>query len=145
MKEKVKLDALYYDFGNNLITSFERIASNNVNDNFDISADSMTNGYISGNGICISYIAINENEKFYVYNDSEGMICFNTGSLDKTFTKVGKCTYFGYEQLEDEPFGYISKINKKLNEYSSVKKALNNITFRTLISISFNHFFIDVI
>lgn len=123
MKEKVKLDALYYDFGNNLITSFERIASNNVNDNFDISADSMTNGYISGNGICISYIAINENEKFYVYNDSEGMICFNTGSLDKTFTKVGKSTYFGYEQLEDKPFGYISKINKKLNEYSSVKKS----------------------
>ena len=123
MKEKVKLDALYYDFGNNLITSFERIASNNVNDNFDISADSMTNGYISGNGICISYIAINENEKFYVYNDSEGMICFNTGSLDKTFTKIGESTYFGYEQLEDEPFGYISKINKKLNEYSSVKKS----------------------
>lgn len=123
MKEKVKLDALYYDFGNNLITSFERIASNNVNDNFDISADSMTNGYISGDGICISYIAINENEMLYVYNDSEGMICFNTGSLDKTFTKIGGSTYFGYEQLEDKPFGYISKINKKLNEYSSVKKS----------------------
>ena len=123
METRVKLDALYYDFGDTLITAFERIASNNLTNNFDISADSMTNGYISGDGICISYIAINENEMLYVYNDSEGMICFNTGSLDKTFTKVGESTYFGYEQLEDEPFDYIGKINKKLKEYSSVKKS----------------------
>ena len=123
METEVKLDALYYDFGDTLITFFEKIASDKFNRDFDISADSMTSGYISGDGICISYIAINENEMLYVYNDNEGMICLNTDSLAKTFTKVGESTYFGYEQLEDESFDYISKVNKKLKEHSIEKKS----------------------
>ena len=115
MKNRINLEVLYYDFGDNLITSFERIASNNLTNNFDISADSMTNGYISGDGICISYIAINENEMLYVYNDSEGMICLNTSSLDKTFTNVGDRSYFGYDQFQKEPFDFIQKVmNEKL-------------------------------
>ena len=122
MNTKVKLDVLYYSFGDTLINFFEKVVNEDNNLNFNISADSMTNGYISNNDMCISYVAVNDNEMLYVYNDDRGMICLNTGSVAKTFTRVGENIYFGYEELEKEPFNFIQKVQCKLQNYFNEKE-----------------------
>ena len=112
-REQMKI--AYYNLGDKLITFFEDVLSTEDKIGFTVNVDNMTNGSISRNDMCISYIVINDNEMIYVYHDSEGMICLNTSSLDKTFTNVGDRSYFGYDQFQKEPFDFIQKVmNEKL-------------------------------
>ena len=107
-REQMKI--AYYNVGDRLITFFEDVLSTEDKIGFTVNVDNMTNGSISRNDMCISYIVINDNEMIYVYRDSEGMICLNTSSLDKTFTNVGDRSYFGYDQFQKEPFDFIQKV-----------------------------------
>lgn len=116
-KEQMKI--AYYNIGDKLITFFEDVLSAEDKMGFMVNVDNMTNGSISCGDMCISYIVINDNEMIYVYRDSEGMICLNTSSLDKTFTNVGDRSYFGYDQFQKEPFDFIQKV---MNENLVLRK-----------------------
>lgn len=116
-REQMKI--AYYNVGDRLITFFEDVLSTEDKMGFMVNVDNMTNGSISRNDMCISYIVINDNEMIYVYHDSEGMICLNTSSLDKTFTNVGDRSYFGYDQFQKEPFDFIQRV---MNEQLVLRK-----------------------
>lgn len=107
-REQMKI--AYYNIGDRLITFFEDVVNSDDKIGFTVNVDNMTNGSISKDDKCISYVMINDNEMIYVYRDNEGMICLNTNSLDKTFTNVGDRSYFGYEQFQKEPFDFIQKV-----------------------------------
>lgn len=119
---KGQMNIFYYNIGDKLITFFEDVANSEDDLGFKVNIG-MTNGSISKDDMCVSYVVINENEMIYVYRDSEGMICLNTSSLDKSFTNVYNNSYFGYDQFEKEPFDYIQKalgkmvLNKKTKQY----------------------------
>ncbi len=109
-KQQKKL--LYYNLGDKLITFLEDAIL--FKDDFNINADSMTNGSISNSEMCLSYIVLNENEMMYVYRDNEGMICLDTAFLDKSFINYEGVSYFGYDMFEGKSLDYAQSVNSKL-------------------------------
>lgn len=104
---------LYYNLGDRLITFLEDAIC--YKDGFNINADSMTNGSISNDEICLSYVVLNDKEMIYVYHDDEGMVCLDTCFLDKSFINYGGISYFGYDMFDGESLDYIQKVDSKLN------------------------------
>lgn len=121
-REQMKI--AYYNIGDKLITFFEDVLNTEDKMGFTVNVDNMTNGSISKDNMCISYVVINDNEMIYVYRDGEGMICLNTRGLDKTFINIGDRSYFGYDLFQKKPFDFIQKVmdEKLVLEKSKTKQ-----------------------
>lgn len=114
---------LFLDFGEGLINLFKSTSIDFKEYGFNsVDVEASTHGHIFNGDMNIGYIIVKDDEMLYTYNDSEGMICFNSKYFDKNFIIVFGETYHGYECLKKEPYDFLQKVTNKISECFKEKK-----------------------